>query len=69
MEKVRGNLCGEVINLFLCLKIELYTLRMEARGNLHDHINEFNQLVCQLLNIGEKLSDEEQVITLLASLP
>ena len=59
MEKVRGNLCDEVNNQFLCLKIEFYKLRMEARGNLHDHINEFNQLVCQLLNIGEKLSDED----------
>ena len=53
----------------LSLKIDLYILRMEERGNLHDHINEFNQLVCQLLSIGEKLSNEEQVIALLASLP
>ena len=37
-------------------------------GNLHDRINEFNQLVCQFLNIGEKLTDEEQAITFLALL-
>ena len=46
-----------------------YTLRMEEGGDLLDHINEFNRLICQLLNIGEKLSNEEQVIALLASLP
>ena len=27
---------------------------MEEGGNLHDHINEFNRLVCQLLSVGEK---------------
>ena len=53
----------------LSLKIDLYTLRMEEGDNLHDHINEFNQLVCQLLSVGKKLSDEEQAIALLASLP
>ena len=52
----------------LSLKIDLYTLRMEEEDNLHDHINEFNRLVCQLLSVGEKLSDEEQAIALLASL-
>lgn len=53
----------------LCLKMELYSLRMEERGNLHDHINTFNQLVCQLLNAGDKIQDEEQALLLLASLP
>ena len=44
----------------LSLKIDLYTLIIEEEGNLHDHINEFNGLVYQLLSVGEKLSDEEQ---------
>jgi len=26
----------------LCLKMELYSLKMEECGNLHDHINAFN---------------------------
>ena len=56
----------KVINQPLVLN---YTLRMEEGGDLLDHINEFNRLICQLLNIGEKLSNEEQVIALLASLP
>ena len=50
------------------MKIDLFALRMEEGGHLHDHIYEFNLLVCQLLNVGEKLSDEEQVIALLAPL-
>ena len=54
---------------FLYLEIDLYTFRMEEGGDLHDHINEFNSLVCQLLSVEEKVSDEEQAIALLASLP
>jgi len=53
----------------LCLKMELYQLKMEIGGDLHDHINKFNQLVSQLLNANDKLSDEEQTLLLLASLP
>ena len=36
---------------------------------LQDHINKFNQLVCQLLNADEKISDQEQALLLLALLP
>jgi len=49
--------------------MELYQLKMEMGGDLHDHINKFNQLVSQLLNANDKLSDEKQVLLLLASLP
>ena len=52
-----------------CLKMELYLLKMEEGGNLHDPINAFNQLVCQLLNADDKIEDEEQLLLLLASLP
>jgi len=37
---------------------------METRGDFHDHTNKFNQL-----NADDKLSDEEQTLLLLASLP
>ena len=69
MEKVGGDLYIEALTNRLSLKIDLYILRMERGDNLHDHINKFNWLVCQLLSVGEKLSNEEQAITLLASLP
>ena len=48
----------------LCLKMELYSLKMEERGNLHDHINLFNQLVCQLMNANDKIGEEEQTLLL-----
>jgi len=53
----------------LCLKMELYSLKMEEGDDLHDHTNSFNQLVCQLLNLDDKIDDEEQALLLLASLP
>ena len=49
--------------------MELYQLKKEMEGDLHDHINKFNRLVSQLLNADDKLSDEEQALLLLASLP
>ena len=36
---------------------------------MQDHINTFNQLVCQLLNGDEKRFNEEKALLLLASLP
>jgi len=42
---------------------------MEMGGDLHDHINKFNQLVSQLLNANDELSNEEQALLLLVSLP
>ena len=44
----------------LFLKMELYSSKIEEGGNLHDHINSFNQLVCPLLNADDKIEDEEQ---------
>jgi len=49
--------------------MELYQFKMEMGGDLRDHVNKFNQLVSQLLNADGKLSDEEQVLLLLVSLP
>lgn len=49
--------------------MELYQLKMEIGGNLHDHFDAFNQLVCQLVNADDKISDKQQALLLLASLP
>ena len=46
--------------------VHLTSLKIEMGGDLHDHINKFNQLVSQLLNADDKLSDEEQALLLLA---
>lgn len=39
---------------YLCLKIELYQPKMEMKRNLHDHINYFNQLICQFFIATKK---------------
>jgi len=68
-EKLENIYASKSLTKHLCLKMELYQLKMEMRGDLHDHINKFNQLVSQLLNADDKLSNEEQTLLLLATLP
>ena len=67
--KLKSIYASKSLTNWLCLKMELYLLTMEKRGNLHDYINAFNKLVCQLLNANGKIEDEEQALLLLASLP
>ncbi|KAL5149367.1 Retrovirus-related Pol polyprotein from transposon TNT 1-94 [Glycine soja] len=69
-EKLENIYASKLLTNRFGLKMELYQLKMEMEGDLHDHINKFNQLVSQLLNADDKLSDEEQTfLLLLASLP
>lgn len=42
---------------------------MKKGTTLHDHIDNFNQLVCQLKNADEKISDQEEALLVLASSP
>ena len=42
--------------------MELYLLKMEEGCNLHDQINAFNPLVCQLLNADNKIEHEDIAI-------
>ncbi|VFQ59821.1 unnamed protein product [Cuscuta campestris] len=67
-DKLESIYASKSLTNRLCLKMELYSLKMEEGGNLHDHINMFNQLVCQLMNADDKIKDEEQAL-LLVSLP
>lgn len=53
----------------LYLKKRLYTLRMKEGTCLQDHINEFNQIVMDIKNIGIKLEEEDQALLLICSLP
>ncbi|KAH1229408.1 Retrovirus-related Pol polyprotein from transposon TNT 1-94 [Glycine max] len=59
-EKLENIYASKSLTNRLCLEMELYQLKMEMRGDLHDHINKFNQLVSQSLNADDKLSNEEQ---------
>lgn len=76
-EKTPKDICDKLTSIYasksltnrLYMKMDLYSLKLEEGGNLHDHINSFNQLVCQLSNVDEVLKDEEQALLLMSSLP
>uniref|UniRef100_A0A803P852 CCHC-type domain-containing protein n=1 Tax=Cannabis sativa TaxID=3483 RepID=A0A803P852_CANSA len=53
----------------LYLKKKLYTLKMEDSRELRKHLDEFNQIILDLSNIGVKIEDEDKGILLLSSLP
>ena len=40
------------------LKRKLYTLKMTDGSKIHDHLNTFNDLVCQLTSVDVKLDDK-----------
>jgi len=69
LEKLQAVYASKSLTNKLCLRWELYQLMKEEDTSMQDHINTFNQLVCQLLNADEKLSDMEKALLLLASLP
>nr|GEW08443.1 retrovirus-related Pol polyprotein from transposon TNT 1-94 [Tanacetum cinerariifolium] len=58
------NICAsKSLTHRLFLKMELYSLKLEEDSNLHDHINSFNQLVCQLANdVLKALRDNERMM-------
>jgi len=51
--------CIQVCNQLVLFEYGVAWLKMEMRENLHAQINEFNKLVCQLLNTGDKIFKEE----------
>lgn len=53
----------------LYLKKDLYGLRMAENDDLLQHLNVFNKLISQLLQLGVSFEDEDKAILLLASLP
>lgn len=68
-EKLASIYASKSLTNRLFLKMDLYCLKFDEGGNLHDHINSFSQLVCRLSNVDETIKDEEQALLLLASLP
>jgi len=51
------------------LKRQLNSLRMKDGTKVEEHLNIFNTLICQLLDIEVKIQEEAKAITLLCSLP
>lgn len=48
LEKLQSIYASKFLTKRFYLRWELYQLKMEHGTNLQDHINSFNQLVCQL---------------------
>jgi hypothetical protein len=53
----------------LFLRKKLYNLRMRDGDSVAEHLNTFNTVVCQLVFVEIKISDEDKCISLLCSLP
>ena len=51
------------------LKEQLFGFRMDPSKNLEENLDEFKKITVALANIDEKISDENQAIILLNSLP
>ena len=62
MGEAREYLCIKVANQSSLFKDGVVSTQNGDEGDLHDHINKFNQLVSQLLNANDKLSEEEHVL-------
>ena len=54
--------------LYTSLKLMSFKMK-DASGKIKDHIDSFNNLVVDLQNLGEDLSDERKALHLLSSLP
>ncbi|TYK05711.1 Retrovirus-related Pol polyprotein from transposon TNT 1-94 [Cucumis melo var. makuwa] len=53
----------------LYLKKKFFGYKMEKSKGLEENLDEFQKIIVGLNNIGEKMSDENQVVILLNSLP
>ena len=53
----------------LCLRRKLYRLKLREGGSVHEHIKELTETFNDLSVLGDKITDEDRVVHLLASLP
>lgn len=53
----------------LCLMERLFRYKMDSLKNLEDNLEEFTKIVWDLSRIGGEMSDEDQAVILLSSLP
>lgn len=51
------------------LRRKLYNLKMKDDDSIHEHLNEFNFLMNELLEICVKVDEEEQTTLFLYSMP
>ena len=53
----------------LCLKKQLYGLRVMKATTMLEHINFFNKVISELLSVDVKIDEEDNTLILLSSLP
>ncbi|VFQ86876.1 unnamed protein product [Cuscuta campestris] len=68
-EKLEKLYMAKSLTNKLLLKRRLYRLRMEDEDTLVEHMNVFNGLIDELKRVDVKISEEDQALLLLNSLP
>lgn len=53
----------------LCVKKKLYTLSVEERSSLSEHIHNFNKVIIDLESIHVNIKDKDKSIILLSFMP
>ena len=51
------------------MKKKLYRFTYAPGMSMNDHVNSFNKILADLLNLDEKFEDEDKALLLLNSLP
>lgn len=67
-EKLETIYMSKSLTNRLYLKKQLLELKINKQIDVRDHINKFNKCIIQLLSIGIRIDEANQVIILLASL-
>ncbi|OMO51872.1 Zinc finger, CCHC-type [Corchorus capsularis] len=68
MDKLESIYMSKSITNMLCLKRELFGLKMKVGTSLRAHLNEFNRLVTQLASVDEVMKEVDKAVLLINSL-
>ncbi|OMO71892.1 hypothetical protein CCACVL1_18036 [Corchorus capsularis] len=68
MDKLESIYMSKSITNMLCLKRELFGLKMKVGTSLRAHLNEFNRLVTQLASVDEVMKEVDKTVLLINSL-
>ena len=69
MSKVRTTLYDQISPNKIYLKEKPFGFKMDPSKGLEENLDDFNKITIDFANIDEKISDENQAIILLNSLP
>ncbi|KAL4384756.1 hypothetical protein GQ457_15G014670 [Hibiscus cannabinus] len=68
-KKLESRFMSKTVTTKLYLKQRLYGLKMQEGHDLAQHVNVFNQIITDLIQLDVKIEDEDRVMILLCSLP